>query len=352
MKIASIIGARPQFIKSSVISSEIAERNGISEVVIHTGQHFDNNMSDIFFEELGLSKPKYNLNINQMSYHKIINKMTHSIKNIILREEINGVMVYGDTNSTLAGSLAASILSLPIFHVEAGLRSFNRDMAEERNRIITDHLSSLLFCPNKNAVKNLSKEKINKGVIHSGDIMYDSFLKFTKKDKTHFEAQNEIKFILATIHRSENISSIDKLSNIFKNLDKIHKEIKIIMPLHPHTKKKMDEFSINSNVEFIEPVGYISMLSLLKNCNLVITDSGGLQKESYFAKKQCITVRSQTEWIELIEKDHNVLCEPQNIYEQFKRKIHLNKEFVPNIYGDGNSCKIIVDSIVSYFERK
>ena len=349
MKIASIIGARPQFIKSSVISNEISDHNGLSEVVVHTGQHFDKNMSEIIFEEMGLSKPKYNLNINQMSYYKMIDQMTNSIKITLQKEKINGMLVYGDTNSTLAGSLAATILDIPIFHVEAGLRSFNRDMKEERNRIITDHLSSLLFCPNSNAVSNLAKENITKGVINSGDIMYDAFLKFSKKTNTYMDSQNDLKFILATIHRSENINSQSKLLNIFKNLDQIHNEINVIMPLHPHTKKKMEHFSINSNIKFIEPVGYLSLLSLLKNCDQVITDSGGLQKESYFAKKKCITVRAETEWIELTKQAQNVLCEPKDIYKEFKKKIQSKKEFNSNIYGDGNSCKVIVDSIVNFF---
>ncbi len=350
MKIASIIGARPQFIKSSVISNLIADYSGLSEVVIHTGQHFDKNMSDIIFQEMGLSKPKYNLNINQMSYYEMINQMTSSLKTILQKEKINGVLVYGDTNSTLAGSLAATFLDYPIFHVEAGLRSFNREMIEERNRIITDHLSSLLFCPNNNAVNNLAKENITQGVINSGDIMYDVFLKFSKKTDSSISSKNELKFILATIHRSENINSKSRLLDIFKNLDLIHNEIRVIMPLHPHTKKKIDHFSIDSNIEFIEPVGYLSLLSLLNNCDSVITDSGGLQKESYFAKKNCITVRSQTEWVELTNQAQNVLCEPQDVYKKFKNKNHLNNVFIPNIYGDGNSSKIIVNSIMNYFQ--
>ena len=305
MKIATIIGARPQFIKSALVSEKIRQSQFLEEFIIHTGQHYDKKMSTIFFKEMGIQKPKYNLGINQFEYGEMIGLMTKAILPILKKENPDSVLLYGDTNSTLAGSLAASTKSIPIFHIEAGLRSFNRSMFEENNRIICDHLSSLLFCPTRSAVNNLKKENISKKAILTGDIMYDAFLKYSKKISKNYSGS---KFILATIHRRENINESKKLSLIFKNLESINDKIKIIMPLHPHTRSKFENLNLDSSITFIEPVGYLEMLYLLKNCEMVITDSGGLQKESYFAKKKCLVLRDQTEWIELIENGVNKLC--------------------------------------------
>ena len=348
MNIATIIGARPQFIKAALISEKINTIDSLSEIIIHTGQHFDIKMSKIFFDEMNIPQPNYNLNINQFNYSQMIERMVEKINPILIEEKIHGVMVYGDTNSTLAGSISAKKLNLPIFHVEAGLRSFNRSMFEENNRIITDHLSSLLFCPSENAVKNLSKENLTDGVILSGDVMYDVYLKFSSLiDNLHSDIKKS-KFILTTIHRRENINSAEKLSTIFSNLNEMNEERKIIMPLHPHTKQKIEEYGIRSDVTFTEPLGYISMLSLLNKCEMVITDSGGLQKEAYFAKKKCLTVRDQTEWIELIEEKTNFLCEPECISDSFNKLINQKCNFSKNLYGNGKASAKIIESIINF----
>jgi len=352
LNIATIIGARPQFIKAAVISEKINNENLLSEVIIHTGQHFEKNMSNIFFDEMDIKKPSYNLNINQIEYAQMVDRMVNSIYPILLKEKINGVIVYGDTNSTLAGSLAAKLLDIPIFHVESGLRSNNRLMYEENNRILVDHLSSLLFCPNDNAINNLIKENLNDGVLLSGDVMYDAYLRFSPRAKAYTNDFQSSKYILATIHRRENITSKEKLSAIFSNLDKISYEKNIVMPLHPHTKKMLQNFKIQTNISFIEPVGYIPMLSLLNNCEMVITDSGGLQKESFFAKKKCITIRKETEWTELIDQGINLLCDPKDLYDSFNGYIYEECDFINNLYGDGNASNFIVKSIISYLSEK
>ena len=351
MKIATIIGARPQFIKAALISEKINSFHSLSEVIIHTGQHYERNMSNIFFEEMNIPKPNYNLNINQMEYGQMLEKMVRKITPILLNENIDGVLVYGDTNSTLAGSIAAISLNLPIFHVESGLRSYNRLMHEENNRIITDHLSSLLFCPSENAINNLLKENLINGLILSGDVMYVAYLRFSSIANELNVNPINAKYILATIHRRENINSYDNLYAIFKDLDKINDQQKILMPLHPHTRKKIRDYKIKSTISFIEPSGYISMLSLLNNCEMVITDSGGLQKESFFAKKKCLTVRSQTEWIELIEEGTNILCEPTKLYDEYKNISNLECEFSKNLYGDGNARNFILESIAEFFSK-
>ena len=300
---------------------------------------------------MNIPEANYNLNINQIDYGQMINKMIKKISPILVQENIHGVLVYGDTNSTLAGSISANQLNIPIFHIEAGLRSFNRLMPEENNRILTDHLSSLLFCPSKNAVKNLLEENLIDGVILSGDVMYDVYLKFSSfKDNLDNDLKRS-KYILATIHRRENINSAEKLSAIFNNLNKINDEQRIIMPTHPHTKKKIEEYKIQSNITFIEPLGYISMLSLLNECEMVITDSGGLQKESFFAKKKCLIVREETEWIELINQGTNFLCQPENINKAYNKISNEECDFSNNFYGDGNASNIIMQSIENFFSK-
>ena len=351
MNIATIIGARPQIIKTAPISEKINTVDSFSEIIIHTGQHFDQNMSNIFFDEMNIPEPNYNLNINQINYAQMINKMIKEISPILVQEKINGVLVYGDTNSTLAGSISAKQLNIPIFHVEAGLRSFNRLMPEENNRILTDHLSSLLFCPSENAVNNLLQENIIDGAMLSGDVMYDVYLKYSScKDNLDNDLKKS-KYTLATIHRRENINSAEKLSAIFNNLNKINDKQRIVMPMHPHTKKKIEEYKIQSNITFIEPLGYISMLSLLNECEMVITDSGGLQKESFFAKKKCLVVREETEWIELVEQGTNFLCEPNNINKAHSKILNEECDFLNNFYGDGNASDFIIQSIENFFSK-
>lgn len=351
MKIATIIGARPQFIKTALISKKINTNSSLSEIIIHTGQHFDHKMSDIFFDEMQIPKPNYNLNVNQLEYGKMINKMVKKIKPIFVDENVKGVLVFGDTNSTLAGSISAKQLNLPIFHVEAGLRSFNRLMPEENNRIITDHLSSLLFCPSKNAVSNLMKENLKSGVMLSGDVMYDVYLKFSSQKYDLREDLNKSEFLLATIHRRENIDSRYKLSAIFNSLNKINDVKKIIMPLHPHTRQNIEKFKIKSKIKFIEPQGYASMLSLLNGCEMVITDSGGLQKESFFAKKKCIIMRKETEWVELINQGTSIVSSPENLNNIYKRISNMECDFSNSLYGDGNASSFILNSIENFLSK-
>ncbi len=349
MKIATILGARPQFIKASQVSEKFKIKNFLSEVIIHTGQHFDHNMSKIFFDEMKISKPTYNLGINNLDYSQMINQMIDKIIPLLVKEKIKGVLVYGDTNSTLAGTISANQLGIPIFHVEAGLRSYNRLMHEEKNRIITDHLSSLLFCPTYQAVKNLQKEKISDGVINSGDVMLDAYLRFSSHNNNSSNDSKKSKYILSTIHRRENINSAKKLSAIFNNLNQINIDEKIIMPLHPHTKQKIKEYKIKTNITFVEPRGYVSMLSLLNECEMVITDSGGLQKESFFAKKKCLVIRDETEWVELVNEGANVLCNSENINLAYKKIIQEKYDFSKNFYGDGNASSLIVKNIENFF---
>ncbi len=349
-KIATVIGARPQFIKASPVSSLIRESGIFQEILIHTGQHFDKNMSKVFFKEMNIPIPVYNLGINQLGYAEMIEKMTEKIRKILIKDKISGVLVYGDTNSTMAGSLAASMCDLPLFHIEAGLRSFNRKMPEENNRIISDHLSSLLFCPTLVAVENLRKEGISRNLYLTGDVMFDAYKKFSIKKASIFEKSiSRSKYILSTIHRRENINSEEKLVKIFSNLDLICDQINIVMPLHPHTKKLINNYKINTKVTFTDPAGYVKMLSLLNNCEMIISDSGGLQKESYFAKKKCIVVRPQTEWKELIDIGTNILCEPENIFKKYQEFLNKKCNFSKNLYGDGNASSIIVNSINSFF---
>ena len=346
--IATIIGARPQFIKSSPFSKIVGSCKDINELIINTGQHFDANMSRVFFDEMELSTPSYNLNINKYSRGKMIDKMVIEIEQILIKENVSAVLVYGDTNSTLAGAIAGSRFNVPIFHIESGLRSWNRFMHEEINRIITDHLSSLLFCPTVSAINNLKEEKIIDGVVLSGDVMFDCYLNFKKIIPLQDKKLLTDRYILATIHRRENLDSKERLSTIISNLDSINNHTKILMPIHPHTRKVLNEFNLKSKIDFIEPMGYLSLLKSLNNCELVITDSGGLQKEAYFAKKKCLTVRTETEWTELTKSGVSILTEPESILKNLELLRGKKCDFSTNFYGDGMSSSIIFDSIKSY----
>lgn len=345
MKLITILGARPQFIKAGIVSKIIEKNNQFEELIVHTGQHFDKNMSQIFFDQLDIAKPKYNLNINQMGHGQMTGLMLIEIEKILLKEKPQGVIVYGDTNSTLAGSLAASKLNIPIFHIEAGLRSFNMAMPEEINRILTDKISTLLFCPTENAVNLLNKEGIKEGVVFTGDVMYDLFLSIPKNK---IEEKNP--FILFTLHRPSNIENPNILKSIFSDLDKINSEIKVIFPIHPGTEKKLKQFKIKSNIETIPPLGYQEMVRYLINSELVITDSGGLQKEAFFAEKKCITLRGETEWIELINSGTNILCDTskKSILEAYNKIKSKKCDFSTHLYGDGKAAIKIVDHISNF----
>jgi len=352
MKIITVIGARPQFIKAAALSRELSKHKGIEEIIIHTGQHFDENMSDVFFEQMDIPKPKFNLNINGLTHGAMTGQMLEKIEKILIQEAPDIVVVYGDTNSTLAGALAAKKLHIKIAHIEAGLRSFNMDMPEEINRILTDRISDILFCPTQQAINNLINEGFigfNNYFVNCGDIMQDAALFYADKAISPLNFQHQ-KFILTTIHRAENTDDANRLQNIFESLDNIAKSIPMVIPLHPRTKIKlesMDHPFISKNITFMEPVGYFEMIWLLKNCELVMTDSGGLQKEAYFFKKPCITLRDETEWIELIENKFNILTgsNPTKIIEASKQFLGSRPTFNVELYGDGKTAQKIVKII-------
>ena len=314
MKILTVVGARPQFVKAAVMSREFSNSNEINEVIVHTGQHFDHNMSAIFFEELSIPKPDHYLAIGGMSHGKMTGRMLEMLEDLMLIEQPDAVLVYGDTNSTLAAALAASKIHIPVMHVEAGLRSFNMRMPEEINRIITDRLSSILFCPTQIAMDNLVNEGYEKDterIINVGDIMLDASLYYNERLPVDDSLKGK-RFVLCTIHRAENTDDPIVLKNIVDSLNEIHQEIEVIIPLHPRTREKLKDFGLNLKVTMISPASYIDMIKLIKSSSLIITDSGGLQKEAYFFKKKCVTIREQTEWVELIDAGANVLSPAQD----------------------------------------
>jgi UDP-GlcNAc3NAcA epimerase len=355
MKIVSIVGARPQFVKAAVLSRQFQSHPDFEEVIIHTGQHFDNNMSDVFFEEMKIPRPDYFLGISGLNHGAMTGQMLEKIEEALLKEKPDWVLVYGDTNSTLAGCLAAAKLHIKVAHVEAGLRSFNMKMPEEVNRILTDRISTLLFCPTKNALDNLEHEgyrHLPAKVVYSGDIMEDAAYYYEEQAEKPTEIrQNTSPFLLVTIHRAENTDSPVRLKNIFNALKKISKNIVIVLPLHPRTKALLKKENISTDkICIIDPVGYLNMIWLIKNSKLVMTDSGGLQKEAYYFNKYCITLRDETEWIELVENGYNVLAgsnedKIQEVYEQFKDKIFKDKI---NLYGGGNAAKHIIENLINF----
>jgi len=299
MKIVTVVGARPQFVKAAVVSRAIAEHNQknstseIQELIVHTGQHFDDNMSSVFFDQMNIPKPHYNLEINSLSHGAMTGKMLAKIEEVLLTEKPDWVLVYGDTNSTIAGALAAKKLHIKVAHVEAGLRSFNMRMPEEINRILTDRISDILFCPTQTAIDNLSNEgydTIDIKQVQCGDVMYDAALFYTNRSNRPEPVDENADFILSTIHRQENTDDKAKLTDIFEALKEIASQRRIILPLHPRTIKKLENFGIkpDENIQILAPVGYFEMIWLLSNCSCVITDSGGLQKEAFFFKKPCI----------------------------------------------------------------
>jgi UDP-GlcNAc3NAcA epimerase len=356
LKIVTIIGARPQFIKAAALSRVFASSKVVKEVIVHTGQHFDNNMSDIFFEELSIPKPHINLDINGLGHGAMTGQMLEKIETILIEEKPDWVLVYGDTNSTLAGALAAKKLHIKVAHVEAGLRSFNMNMPEEINRILTDRISDILFCPTDTSIKNLTNEgytdmKIK--IIKIGDVMQDVAIFYAKKGrKPDYDIPD--KYILSTIHRAENTDDIFHLSSIFKALEKISEDITVVMPLHPRTKSKLENINYdfsNSKIKFIPPVGYLEMVYLLKNSELIMTDSGGLQKEAYFFEKNCITLREETEWMELVENGFNVLSgsNTERIISCYHSMISKNNNAFSNrMYGNGDAAENILKELLNY----
>lgn len=352
MKILTILGARPQFIKAGSVSREILKHKEIEEVIVHTGQHYDANMSDIFFDELQIPKPNYFLGIGGKSHGAMTGQMIEKIEEVALKEKPDWIMVYGDTNSTLAGAIVASKLHIKLAHIEAGLRSFNMKMPEEVNRILTDRISNILFCPTDAAIENLKNEgyeNLDCKIIKSGDVMQDGAIFYKNLAvKPNIEIKKD--FILCTIHRAENTDDEIRLRNIFEALEEIAEEKQVILPLHPRTRNILNNLKLNiQNLTLIDPVGYLEMVWFIDNCSFVMTDSGGLQKEAYFFEKQCITLRDETEWIELVESGANTLvgANKEKILDAYKNNSEFNKENSKlNLYGGGKASKNIIKELL------
>lgn len=357
MKILTVIGARPQFIKAAVISREFKKiGDQVDEIILHTGQHYDSNMSDVFFEELDIPCPHRNLAIGGGTHGQNTGRMLEAIETIVLEEQPKAVLVYGDTDSTLAGALAATKLGIPVVHVEAGLRSFNRSMPEEINRILTDHISDLLLVPTENAKNNLRREgvaDIKMAIV--GDVMLDAtnyYASRARRPNATFPFPLEPdRYILCTIHRAENTDCETNLRGIFEGLRRCGRNV--ILPLHPRTKSRIHTFDIQlpKNVFITQPIGYLEMTWLEANCFAIATDSGGVQKEAYFHQKPCVTLRSETEWTELVDIGANVLVghDSSRISDALN-----NAYFQPNrpehMYGNGHAGEIIANLIVASFK--
>lgn len=352
IRIVTIVGARPQFIKAAVISRLIANeyRGAISEYCVHTGQHYDHNMSKVFFQELLIPEPDINLEVGSGSHGRQTGEMLYKIEEAFLQQKPDWVMVYGDTNSTLAGALAASKLNIPVAHVEAGLRSFNRKMAEEQNRVLTDHLASLLFCPTEVARQNLEDEGIKAGVEVVGDVMYDASL-FYRSMVAEQRSVPPDNFYLLTLHRAENTDNPERLTAIVEALNSLD-NFKGVFPIHPRTCKALERegLRLKAHIKVIEPVGFLEMLRLEEACEFIVTDSGGLQKEAYFFAKPCITLRDQTEWVETVEAGWNVIvgADKEKIVTAFNDlKSNSRPAHSPALYGNGRAGAKIIEKIIN-----
>jgi UDP-GlcNAc3NAcA epimerase len=376
IKLLTVIGARPQIIKAAALSRAIGNHfaDRIQEIIVHTGQHYDDNMSKVFFDEMNVPNPDYNLGVGSGSHGKQTALMIEKLEEVILREHPDFVVLYGDTNSTLAGSVAAAKLHFPIVHIEAGLRSFNKSMPEEINRIVCDHTATLLFCPTKTGVNNLVKEGFNSksqppyspdnpGIFHSGDIMLDNSLYFAEiaESKSKILEINKLEkgeFILATIHRDNNTDIPERLNSIFQAINEISvgENIDFILPLHPRTTKILrqnltDEvfrtITDNPKIKIIPPASFFDTLVLEKNCRMVMTDSGGVQKEAYFFKKPAIILRSETEWVEIVEHGAGICTDTgiEKIVKAYRHFTSFKPDFQP-VFGDGRAAEFICRQIL------
>ena len=375
MKIVTVIGARPQIIKAAALSRAIKTHyaNKIQEIIVHTGQHYDDNMSQVFFDELGIPRPDYNLHVGSATHGVQTARMTEGIEDILIKEQPDFLVLYGDTNSTLAGAVAAAKIHVPIVHIEAGLRSFNKAMPEEINRIVCDHCSTLLFSPTLAGVENLKREGFPMGnegpytidnpkVFHCGDIMYDNSLHFANiaEKKTDIIQRLGIAdkpFILATIHRDNNTDQPVRLNAIFDALLQLSKEANVVLPLHPRTakllktnlaKEKQEQLFNSPNITILPPISFLEMIALERNAQLVITDSGGVQKEAYFFKKPCIILRPETEWVEIVQTGNAVLADADKsrimqAWEHFKDN---PPTAFPEIFGDGHAAEFMLEQIL------
>lgn len=366
MRIVTVIGARPQFVKAAVVSRAIAmhnlecKQNGkelLEEIIVHTGQHYDENMSSIFFTEMDIPKPAYNLGVNSLSHGAMTGQILEKTERILIDEKPDLLLVYGDTDSTLAGALAAVKLNIPIAHVEAGLRSYNMLMPEEINRILTDRMATLLFCPTEQALTSLINEDLTRLALNCGDVMQDAAIYYADKAIPPQGCNDIGAFTLCTIHRAENTDNPVKLSSIFQAIEKIASQETVVLPLHPRTLSRLvniDYDLANSRIRFIKPVGYFEMQWLLLNCNLVMTDSGGVQKEAYFCKKPCLTLRDETEWTELVEHGYNKLVgfDTNNILKAYSQINPDDLKFNKELFGGGHAGHIIVRTIVQFLENE
>jgi len=372
LKIVTVVGARPQIIKAAALSRAIRNSfaDKITEIIIHTGQHYDANMSQVFFEELGIPSPHINLNIGSASHGRQTAEMLQGIEKVLLDEKPDYLVLYGDTNSTLAGTIAASKIHIPVVHIEAGLRSFNKSMPEEINRIMCDHASTLLFVPTKTGIKNLEREGFSTrtsapfsadhpGVFHCGDIMFDNLVHFAgmAEQKTDIIQKLDLKkneFVLCTIHRDNNTDSPERLHEIISAMCYIaeNMHLKIVIPLHPRTSKIIESklskdlfnrLTGNKNIHLIPPVSYLEMIMLEKNSNLILTDSGGVQKEAYFFKKPLVVARPETEWTEIIENGAGIIADADEarIIESVKYFQNIELLEFPNVFGDGHAAEFI-----------
>jgi UDP-N-acetylglucosamine 2-epimerase len=351
MKVVTVLGARPQFIKAAPVSAVL--RKAHTEILVHTGQHYDYQMSAIFFEEMGIPQPDYSLGVGSNSHGAQTGEMLAAIEQVLLREKPDWALVYGDTNSTLAGALAAVKLHIPVAHVEAGLRSYNRAMPEEINRVVTDHISALLFCPTDQAAVNLEKEGLVQGVVRTGDVMADALYFHARRvaeqrPDCRSRQEKQPPYILATIHRAENTDHAVRLARIFQAMGAISG--RIILPLHPRTRKILaqSDIQVPANVEIREPAGYMDMIVLEKGAELILTDSGGVQKEAYLWRVPCVTLREETEWVETVQAGWNTLAgtDPQAIIqavEHYRRR--QLPPYVEALYGDGQASAAIVRAL-------
>ncbi|MCD6019672.1 MAG: UDP-N-acetylglucosamine 2-epimerase (non-hydrolyzing) [Bacteroidetes bacterium] len=379
IKIVTIIGARPQIIKAAALSRAIKNKfsASITEIIVHTGQHYDENMSQVFFDELGIPAPNYNLNVGSGSHGKQTATMISGIEEILLQEKPQAIVLYGDTNSTLAGAIAASKIHIPVVHIEAGLRSFNKTMPEEINRIMCDHVSTLLFSPTQTGFQNLTNEGFkakapkpynanNPKIYHSGDVMYDNSIYFSEvaEQKTTVLSKNSLEkgqFILATIHRNNNTDEPVRLNALFTALYKISEQhqLDVLLPLHPRTAKLLEfnldhelhnKIKASKHFKIIPPVSFLEMIALEKNCRIVMTDSGGVQKEAFYFEKPCVILRPETEWVELVECGTAIITDAneQKIIEAFATLTSKTDMKFPQLYGDGKAAEFICGEMLEH----
>ena len=360
MKVVSIVGARPQFIKAAAVSRVLRTQKGIEEILVHTGQHYDKNMSEVFFEELDIPAPDVNLGIGSAGHGEQTGRMLEALERVLLEHKPDRVLIYGDTNSTLAGALAAVKLHVPLAHVEAGLRSFNRRMPEEINRIVADQCADLLLAPTQKGADNLRREGISEARIKLvGDVMYDAALFYSAKAERSSSIMAALQlqaqeYVLCTVHRAENTDDPVRLQSIFHALRQISRHIRVIMPLHPRTRAALAQFGMTeqqgSGPDIVSPVGYLDMVMLERNAKLIATDSGGVQKEAYFHRVPCVTLREETEWVELVESGWNTLVPPTGdigtVIQRALQGCDADRTS-PNFYGNGHAAQKIADSLQS-----